>query len=147
MGGAGAVLQALNHPDTWAAAMSVSGALHRPLAENDPRRSWIPGLYHNVFGTPFDKARFNAANAFNRMNRLTAAKQKPAFYFTIGDNDYADLIEASAEFHDDLREIGVDTTLRIGSGRHFWETWQQAIVPALEWAVPHLDATCGRGRR
>ena len=76
------------------------------------------------------------------MGRLRTAAQRPAFYLTTGDQDYADLIEASALFHNRLRELGVDTTLRIGKGRHFWETWQQAIIPALEWLAPRLDPTC-----
>lgn len=35
MGGAGAILQAINHPQTYVAAMSFSGALHRPMQPND----------------------------------------------------------------------------------------------------------------
>ena len=142
MGGAGAVLQALNHPDLYVAAMSFSGALHMPMVEHDPRQNWIPALYSNIFGSPFDAARFNAANAFNRIDRLRTAKVKPAFYLSIGDNDFPDLIEASALFHDKLRQVKVNTTLRIGPGRHYWDTWQQAIIPALQWLAPKLDATC-----
>jgi S-formylglutathione hydrolase FrmB len=146
MGGAGAVLQAIGHPDTYVAAMSFSGALHRPLVTGDVRLGWIRNLYRNVFGTPFSASRFNAANVFTRVNEIARAKPRPAFYLTIGDADYADLIEASTGFHNRLRELGADTTLRIGPGRHFWDTWQQAIVPALEWLAPKLDATCGRRR-
>lgn len=145
MGGVGAVLQAINHPDTYAAAMSFAGALHKPLTKGDPRAGWIPGLYRNVFGAPFDRDRFNAANAFTLMPRLRRAEQKPAFYFAIGDDDYADLIMASAEYHNGLKQIGMDSTLRVTAGRHYWDTWQQQIVPALEWLAPKLDATCGRG--
>lgn len=142
MGGAGAVLQGLNHPDIYLAVMSLSGALHQPLAKDDPRLQWIPSLYRNVFGNPFDRERFNAANAFNRVGRLRMAAERPAFYLTIGDQDYPDLIEASVLFHNKLRELGIDTTLRIGNGDHFWDTWQQAIIPALEWLTPKLDPTC-----
>jgi enterochelin esterase family protein len=142
MGGAGAILQGLNHPDTYVAVMSFSGALHQPLAKDDPRLQWIPSLYRNVFGDPFNRERFNAANAFNRVGKLGMAAERPAFYLTIGDQDYPDLIEASALFHNRLRELRIDTTLRIGKGDHFWDTWQQAIIPALEWLAPMLDPTC-----
>ena len=145
MGGVGAVLQAINHPDTYVAAMSFAGALHKPLTKGDPRAGWIPDLYRNVFGAPFDRDRFNAANAFTLMPKLRRAEDKPAFYLAIGDRDFPDLIAGSAEYHNGLRQFGIDTTLRIGPGRHYWDTWQQQIVPALEWLVPRLDATCGRG--
>lgn len=144
MGGVGAVLEVINHPDTYVAAMSFAGALHKPLAKSDPRSGWIPNLYQNVFGAPFDRDRFNAGNAFTLMSKLRRMEHKPAFYFAIGDNDYADLIVAAADYHNGLKVLGIDTTLRIGPGRHFWDTWQQQIIPALEWLVPRLDATCGR---
>jgi len=144
MGGWGAVLQVLNHPDTYAAALSFSGALHQPLSRDDRRLPWVADLFANVFGTPFDMARFNGANPFNRINRLKTAAEQPAFYLTIGDGDFPDLIEASVLFHTRLRAIGADSTLRIGPGRHYWDTWQQAIVPALEWLAPRLDATCAQ---
>jgi enterochelin esterase family protein len=142
MGGAGALLQAINHPQTYVAAMSFSGALHRLMQPNDPRR-WIPDLYGNVFGKPFDAARFNAANAFSRANSLRPLSQKQAFYLSIGDEDFPDLIEANAAFHNLLVTAKADSSLRIGPGRHYWDSWQQAIVPALEWLAPHLDSTCG----
>jgi enterochelin esterase family protein len=144
MGGQGAVLQAINFPDTYVAAMSFSGALHKPLAKDDPREGWIPELYSGLFGEPFSRMKFNAANPFNRAKSLRMVMERPEFYLTIGDDDFDDLIQASADFHVLLKGMGVDTTLRIGPGRHFWETWQQAIVPALEWLRPRLDATCGK---
>jgi S-formylglutathione hydrolase FrmB len=144
MGGWGAVLQGIGHPDKYAAVISFSGALHRPLADGDPRLRWMPSFFGGVFGTPFDVARFNAANPFTRVVSLRSAKVPPAFYLTIGDKDFPDLIEASAAFHDRLRELSIETTLRVGPGHHFWDTWQQAIIPALEWLAPKLDATCRR---
>lgn len=143
MGGAGALLQAFNHPETYVAAMSFSGALHQPLKPNDPRR-WIRDIYGTVFGTPFDQKRFNAANVFTRVERMRRVKDKPDFYLTIGDADFPDLIEASAMMHNRLVTTGAKSTLRIGAGGHFWDTWQQAIIPALEWLAPKLDASCGR---
>jgi S-formylglutathione hydrolase FrmB len=142
MGGVGAVLQAINHPDTYVAAMSFSGALHKPLERNDARSRWLPGLYQNIFGAPFDAKRFNAANAFTLMPKLRRAADQPAFYFTIGDADFPDLILASAEYHNGLKQLDIDTTLRVTAGRHYWDTWQQQIVPALEWLAPRLEASC-----
>src|SRR5690606_16014506 len=106
MGGVGAALQVVNHPDTYVAAMSLSGALHQPLGSNDPRLAWLPRLYKGVFGDPFDAHRFNTANVFNQLFRLRSARFKPSFYLTVGDNDSPDLIEAAALLHDRLRQSG-----------------------------------------
>jgi len=59
MGGSGAVLQGINHPETYVAVMSFAGALHPPLTPGDRRLAWIPDLYGDVFGVPFDRDRFN----------------------------------------------------------------------------------------
>jgi S-formylglutathione hydrolase FrmB len=142
MGGYGAMLQGIDHPDLYVAAISFSGALHTPLVAGDPRLRWMPDLYRNVFGNPFDPARFNAGNPFAKVDKLRMVKQKPAFYLTIGDKDFPDLIEASAMFHNRLKQTGADTTLRVGPGRHYWDTWQQAIIPALEWLAPKLNPAC-----
>jgi enterochelin esterase family protein len=145
MGGWGAMLEGLDHPDVFGAVMSFSGALHQPLIKGDSRLAWMPQFFFHVFGSPFDMDRFNAGNPFNHIPELQKAEHKPAFYLTIGDADSADLIEASALFHDRLRERNADTTLRIGPGGHYWDTWQRSIVPALEWLAPRLDPTCGKG--
>lgn len=142
MGGSGAMLQALEHPDLYVAGISFSGALHQPLVTGDPRRGWISELYRNIFGNPFEPERFNAGSPFAKITKIRPLKEKPAFYLTIGDNDFPDLIEASAAFHNRLKQVGADSTLRIGAGRHYWDTWQQAIVPALEWLAPKLDTSC-----
>ena len=142
MGGVGALLQVINHPDTYVAAMGFSAALHRPMLANDPRGNWLPGLYGSVFGRPFDAARFNAANAFTLAASVRRMDEKPDFYLTIGDADFPDLIEANAAFHNLLVTTKADTSLRIGAGRHYWDSWQQAIIPALEWLAPRLDASC-----
>lgn len=142
MGGSGAMLQVLDHPDLYVAGISFSGALHQPLVTGDPRRGWISDLYRNIFGNPFDPKRFNAGSPFARINEIRPLKEKPAFYLTIGDSDFPDLIEAAALFHNRLKQIGADTTLRVGPGRHYWDTWQQSIVPALEWLAPKLDTRC-----
>jgi enterochelin esterase family protein len=75
---------------------------------------------------------------------LRGLKEKPDFYLTIGDDDYPDLIAASPAFHDVVKTTGARSTLRIGPGGHYWDTWQQAIIPALEWLAPKLDPDCGR---
>jgi S-formylglutathione hydrolase FrmB len=144
MGGYGAIREGIDHPELFAAIIGMSPAVHPPLVANDPRVGWIRNLFTGVFGKPFDAARFNAANPFTMVKRLRAVKDKPPFYLTIGDHDHADLIEATVAFHGALRNVGADSTLRIGAGRHYWDTWQQAIVPALQWASLRLDPSCGR---
>jgi enterochelin esterase family protein len=138
------VLQALDHPDVYVAAMSLSGALHEPLVPGDPREQPFSDFFGNAFGTPFNTERFNAINPFTRAKSLLSITSRPAFYLTIGDSDFPDLVQASKDFHRLLKGMDTDSTLRLGKGRHAWETWQTAIIPALQWLAPRLDARCGK---
>jgi enterochelin esterase family protein len=143
MGGAGAMLQAINHPELYTAAIGFSPALHQPVPAADVRPGMMADFYGGVFGEPFDPAMFNAANAFNRIDRLAAANDLPDIYLVIGDDDYPDLIESTALFHARLMDEGIDTTLRVLDGAHDWAFWSTVIIPALEWLSPKLDPSCG----
>jgi S-formylglutathione hydrolase FrmB len=144
MGGYGAMLQVIDHPDEYVAGISLSGALHEPFVANDPRLQWVPEVYDDVFGTPFDPQLFNRKSPFMHVEwvRRLDARQKPAIYLTIGDKDYPDLIEGNANLHNRLIYAGVDSTLRITAGDHSWDTWRAQIIPALEWLAPKLSANC-----
>lgn len=142
MGGWGAMLQGLNYPELYVGVMSFSGALYTPLEPDDARLSWVPDLFGNAFGDPFDRERFNAGTPFALIAQLYPRTIKPSFYQTIGDNDYWDMIEAAPVFHNRLKQARADATLVIGPGDHYWETWTRAIIPALEWLAPRLDPTC-----
>jgi S-formylglutathione hydrolase FrmB len=143
MGGVGAALLAIDNPDVYSAAISLSGAFHQPMAKGDPRLFWdLASLYHGAFGKPFDAERYNKANVFNHMNKLRRTKEKPAFWNFIGEDDYSDLIVGTVRFHNEAKEAGAESHLRVGPGRHFWETWQQSIMPALEWVSPRLQSGC-----
>lgn len=144
MGGYGAILQAIDHPELYVGAMSFSGAMHRPMQQNDHRLGWIADLYEGAFGNPFDAGRFNAANVFTRLDELRDVQQKPDFYLTIGKDDYADLVEASPAVDKLLRAAGANSTFQMASGKHDWDTWHAAIIPALEWLAPKLDPKCGK---
>ena len=62
--------------------------------------------------------RFNAGNPFNHITRLNTARQVPALYLLIGNNDFPDLIEV-------------------------WAVSQSAPRALLRHHT-QLDATCGR---
>jgi S-formylglutathione hydrolase FrmB len=143
MGGVGAVMLAIQHPDLYTAAISLSGALQQPIAKGDPREFWnMEELYKGSFGRPFDRERYNKASVFGMMGKLHRTKEKPAFWIFDGEDDWPDLIEGAAHLHNELKKAGAETHLRMGPGRHYWETWQQSIVPALEWVSPKLQSGC-----
>lgn len=144
MGGAGAMLQAINHPDIYAAAIGFSPALHKPFPTVDIPPGTVFDAYYGIFGTPFDPVLYNEANAFKRIDRLKAAASAPEIYLVVGDDDGPDLIDSTALFHAMLKNEGLKSNLRVSAGGHNWAFWSQVMIPAFAWLSPKLDPTCGK---
>lgn len=143
MGGYGAALFALDHPDRFVAAISLSGAIAQPIDPADKVRIQKGDEYYDgAFGKPFNVNRYNDNNVFPRVARDADLAEKPAFWIAAGDRDGLGIITGSADLHVALRRAGYDTTLRIGPGQHDWTNWSQSIVPALTWLAPQLRDSC-----
>lgn len=143
MGGYGAALFALDHPDRFVAVISLSGAIAQPIDPNDAVLIQKGDAYYDgAFGKPFDVARYNADNLFPRVTQDASLPDKPSFWITAGDRDGLGIITGSADLHVALRRAGYETTLRIGPGQHDWTNWSQSIVPALNWLSPQLRDSC-----
>lgn len=132
MGGYGAVKLALTHPDRFAAAASLSGALHaaRLAAEPDPTHltaeeiKAIFGASRRVTGSPQD--------LFYLAERVAASKgPKPKLYQWCGTEDslYAD----NVAFRDHALALGLPLTYEEGPGGHEWLHWDREIQGVLAW--------------
>lgn len=130
MGGYGAFKLALRHPDRFAAAASLSGALdmaHRhQSAEPELRRE-----LERVFG--------NLATLAGSDNDLFALAEKvarssgprPALYQWCGTEDF--LYQDNLKFRDHARRLGLDLTYEEGPGTHEWACWDRQIQRVLQW--------------
>ncbi len=132
MGGYGAFKLALTHPDRFAAAASLSGALHaaRLAAEPDPTHltaeeiKVIFGVSRRVTGSPQD--------LFYLAERVAASKgPKPKLYQWCGTEDvlYAD----NLAFRDHALALGLPLTYEEGPGGHEWLHWDREIQGVLAW--------------
>jgi S-formylglutathione hydrolase FrmB len=143
MGGWGAVLLALDHPTLYLAAISLSGAMPRPMTVEDLKTLPLNEVpYQGAFGDPFDIERFNKSNVFNRIDNLKGVSPKPVFWLHVGDGEESALIEGAALMHDRLRDAGAISNLTIDKGGHNFLTWRRSVIQALEWLSPQLVTTC-----
>ena len=143
MGGYGALLFALDEPETFVAGISLSGAVAPPMAAGDPERvARADRFYDQAFGAPLARERFNAWNLFGKAEALREAREKPAIFLAIGDRDRAGLLQSTTLLHAQLTRAGVDSALRVGPGGHDWEVWKRDLAAALAWLGPRLDTAC-----
>ena len=148
MGGYGAMLHALDRPDLFIAAFSLSGGLFRPRA-TDVDRDSVMGLpfdedwFRGAFGTPLDTKRFDGWTVFRRLDYFLAAPVRPAIWLSAATADYPIAIDGSTRLHLMLQRAGADSTLRVSAGRHDWEHWTSVMPEVLAWLGERLDARCG----
>jgi putative tributyrin esterase len=128
MGGYGAIKLALRHPDRFAAAASLSGALdvaglssRAPLPED-------PGLIRRVFGDG------PVAGGPDDLLALLAAADPvalPALQVSCGSEDV--MFPDNQTFVERCAQAGVAVRTRFGPGDHEWDYWDIQIQDVLDW--------------
>ena len=134
MGGFGAIVNGLRHPETFSRIVGLSSALildsARLNAEYTDNLMTNRGYYESVFGD-LDKV-LGGENDYTALAEKQAAREdKPAFYLACGTED--GLIAPNHVFRDKLQELGYDVTWVEGPGVHDWNFWDEYILKALEW--------------
>ena len=142
MGGYGAMKIGLKHPQMFAAAASLSGALaaarwkRRPI--DDPV---FQKLVDGVYGPPESPTRA-AEDPFELIKKLRP-EERPQIYFSVGSEDF--LLEENHEFAKHLSELKVPYQYREFPGKHEWPVWDREIQVVLALQAPAIGARGGGG--
>ena len=130
MGGYGAFKLALRHPERFAAAASLSGALDinalagRSTQDQLREKRWIFGDLKRLPGSENDLLAL--------AGKVAAGKgPRPRLYQWCGTEDF--LYADNLAFRDRAFEAGLDLTYEEGPGDHQWVYWDQQIQRVLEW--------------
>jgi enterochelin esterase family protein len=128
MGGFGALHLGLQEPEDWRFIGALSPAIFPPGSD-------FPGfqlqLFSGAFGTPFDRARFAAADPFNYVPALARATAQPELYLSCGIDDFFGLAAGTRAFGEALADAAVPATVLIKPGRHDWAYWRAELPEAL----------------
>ncbi len=153
MGGYGAMLVALGHPDLFAAAASHSGVLSPLYAGPHPfvpparyaadydslRLAWGNGfLWHTIAPSlgP-DTAAWFARDPARRAARLVAAGTPvPALFIDVGASD--GLADQSRAFAWELTRLGIAHTYAEWPGAHNWRYWYAHVGESLRWLAERI---------
>lgn len=121
MGGYGAVRLALTHPDRYAAAASMSGALDITRAMADPIRAELSRRI-------FDDAVRPEEDLHSLLERAPAV---PPLHLSCGTDD--PLIGHTTGFAEAARAAGHDVTLDLRPGGHEWSLWDALVQDVIAW--------------
>lgn len=135
MGGYGAFKLALNYPDRFAAAASLSGAVLVDATWEQGKDDRDPDFFVPMFGS-LDRFR-GTGNDLAWLVRKAVADgvELPALFQSCGRDDF--LIEENRGFHRLLEEQGVEHVYQEHPGEHTWGYWDQHIQRVLAWLPLH----------
>lgn len=136
MGGYGAFKIALNNPERYAAAASLSGSLDivKRVAEDGPPRHVLLPDFINIFG-PDPALAGTRHDLFSLLEaRAKERKPLPRLYACCGelDTNYG----YNVAFRELAARMGVDLRWQSDPGfGHTWDYWDLRIQSVLEWMV------------
>jgi putative tributyrin esterase len=143
MGGYGAVVLALRHPDRYTVAGSLSGALSVPETPDSVSKHVAGASLIRTFGAVVTPD--SAHDVFALLHRFTTAQAAGAlpnarlsyFFVAIGTHDgFPTFLPASRAFTDSLRVHRVAYEYHEIPGTHSWKLWGTELAPLLQavWA-------------
>jgi putative tributyrin esterase len=134
MGGYGAFKLAFTHPERFAAAASLSGALdiREVVGGRQADQAWLQGM-RNVFGD-LSKVPHSEHDLFTLAEKVSKARIKPRLYQCCGTEDF--LYADNVRFRDVAGKLPLDLTYEEGPGDHNWAYWDRKIQNILTWMFP-----------
>jgi S-formylglutathione hydrolase FrmB len=134
MGGYGAFKLALTHPNRFAAAASLSGALDinevvKPVPRDPANEIWQAEM-RNIFGD-LDKVPGSEHDLFVLAEKVARGRTKPRLYQCCGTEDF--LYQDNLRFRDHVHSLPLKFTYEEGPGEHVWEYWDRMIQKVLAW--------------
>jgi putative tributyrin esterase len=127
MGGYGAIMLTLRHPDVFSVAASHSAAIffgHDDLKDPD-RNEYVNKLVRLLPPRKYD--------CYNLATKLKKKGKMPALRLDCGTKDF--LIEHNRNFHAYLNKIRVPHVYEEFPGLHEWDYWDEHICQTLDFVM------------
>ncbi len=131
MGGYGAFKLALSHPERFAAAASLSGAVNIAELRRVPDPVWR-AEFKRIFGSlrQLPGSRHDLLHLAEEV-AASAWKEKLALFQWCGTEDF--LYADNLIFRDHALALGLNLTYSEGPGGHTWDMWDAQIQRVLAW--------------
>ena len=139
MGGYGAFRLALNRPDVFSKAASLSGALDAASVARSNGDLGDSAYWADTFG-PAEAVPGSAHDLFHTAQRLK--ENRPELWMWCGTEDF--LYADNLRMRDHLRALGYALTYSEGPGDHTWRHWDRQIQNALDWLIPAKEVEACR---
>jgi enterochelin esterase-like enzyme len=131
MGGGGAFVYALHHPELFSSACPLSASTG-PLTLEDTKQQMKWWGYENPEKDEIE-AYYEKYSVLNLINNLPDDQKKAIrWYIDCGDDDF--LYEGNSRVHIAMKKKGIPHEYRVREGAHNWTYWRESL-PEVLWFV------------
>ncbi len=137
MGGYGALIYSLKHPDLFAAAAPLSAGIFDDTAMLRMENRRYEEIFGQLYGRGLQSSeRLNKAWYENSVLKIVETKtsedlKKVRYWIDCGDDDF--LTKGNCLLHILLTEKEVPHEFRVRDGAHTWKYWRTGITEALQF--------------
>ncbi len=135
MGGYGALIHSLRHPDMFTACLAFSAAVRTDdemMAADQSRWDRVEGPVYGA-GLKGEDRLTDHLKSYSVLNTVAEApKDKLSsvrYYIDCGDDDF--LYKGNSTLHMLMRDRGIEHEYRVRDGGHRWEYWRTGLVDGL----------------
>lgn len=134
MGGYGAMLLAVRHPERFGRIISLSGGFdftQIELGEDFPMDTWS---FYSVFGEKYSKELWDREDVNLKpqiKNLLRAGDKSPEVFLSVGTEDFT--LKVNRDMDRFLTEQQIEHVYREVPGRHDWKLWNTELEAAMRW--------------
>jgi enterochelin esterase-like enzyme len=137
MGGYGAIVYGLKHPETFSTCVAFSPSIYTDkmtTSMTDAEWAYNRASAHGQGLVEIDRIteHYKSYDPF-RIAQTTDPEQFKTLklYLDCGDQDFRN--EGVARFHIRLRQLNIAHQYRVRSGSHTWSYWRSGLAPALQF--------------
>ncbi|MGH8174755.1 MAG: alpha/beta hydrolase [Steroidobacter sp.] len=137
MGGYGAMMLAMRHPDLFSACAAFSPAIRSEEEMKNTPEAQYAQFWAPLYG-PDQKGEARLNETWRTHSPLGLAKTLPvgqlgrtSWWIDMGDDDF--LSQGGDAIHTVLRQRQVRHEYRVRDGAHEWVYWRTGLIPALEF--------------
>jgi len=131
MGGYGAFKWAIRHPERFAAAASLSGAVDIAGSMKNREMSPVRSAFDLIFGERQVEGSEDDLLWLLQQGEKASGGEKPLLYQCCGTEDF--LYEDNKKFKQVCEQTSYELTTDFGPGSHEWGYWDAKIQDVLKW--------------
>ena len=132
MGGYGALLYAIHHPEYFSVCAPLSAAVYTEEVINKTMQSRRGDLFQRLFGEKVLTDHWYKNSIIHLLEKADVQKLSAVkFYMDCGDDDA--LLYCSIAVHEKMKQKKIPHEFRVRDGNHCWTYWRTALPDVLEF--------------